>query len=131
MIAAAEAAGRIKRGTVLVEPTSGNTGIALAFVCAAKGYRLILTMPDSMSVERRKMLKLLGAELELTSAAQGMRGAIARAEEIVNSLPDAFMPLPPCAEAAFFFFLRFFSAINVSALRRAGPTRRALRRCRV
>jgi cysteine synthase A len=92
MIAAAEAAGRIKAGTVLVEPTSGNTGIALAFVCAAKGYRLILTMPESMSVERRKMLKLLGAELELTPAAQGMRGAIAKAEEIVKSLPDAFMP---------------------------------------
>jgi cysteine synthase A len=92
MIAAAEAAGRLKPGTVLVEPTSGNTGIALAFACAAKGYRLILTMPDSMSVERRKMLKLLGAELELTPAAQGMRGAIAKAEEILRSLPDAFMP---------------------------------------
>src|SRR6266404_5122367 len=92
MIEAAETAGRVKKGTVLVEPTSGNTGIALAFACAAKGYRLILTMPDSMSLERRKMLLLLGAELELTPAAQGMRGAIARAEEIVRSLPDAFIP---------------------------------------
>src|ERR1700675_2760005 len=92
MVEAAEAAGRIKPGTVLVEPTSGNTGIALAFACAAKGYRLILTMPDSMSTERRKMLLLLGAELELTPAARGMRGAIARAEEIVQSLPDGFMP---------------------------------------
>ena len=92
MVEAAEAAGRIKPGTVMVEPTSGNTGIALAFVCAAKGYRLILTMPDSMSVERRKMLLLLGAELELTPAAQGMRGAIARAEEIVKGLSDAFIP---------------------------------------
>jgi cysteine synthase len=92
MIEAAEAEGRIRPGTVLVEPTSGNTGIALAFVCAAKGYRLILTMPESMSIERRKMLLLLGAELELTPAAQGMHGAIARAEELVQSLPDAFMP---------------------------------------
>jgi len=92
MIEAAEREGRVKPGTVLVEPTSGNTGIALAFVCASKGYRLILTMPDSMSTERRKMLKLLGAELELTPAAQGMRGAIARANEIAASLPDAFIP---------------------------------------
>ena len=92
MIEAAEAAGRLKPGTVLVEPTSGNTGIALAFACAAKGYRLILTMPDSMSLERRKMLLLLGAELELTPAARGMRGAIARAEELTKTLPDAFIP---------------------------------------
>jgi cysteine synthase len=93
MIEAAEAAGKIRPGkTVLVEPTSGNTGIALAFVAAAKGYRCVLTMPDSMSEERRKMLKLLGAELELTPAAQGMRGAIARADALLKSFPDAFMP---------------------------------------
>jgi cysteine synthase A len=93
MIEAAEQAGKIKPGkTVLVEPTSGNTGIALAFVAAAKGYRLILAMPDSMSAERRAMLKFLGAELELTPAAQGMRGSIARAEALLKTLPDAFMP---------------------------------------
>ncbi len=92
MIEAAEAAGTIKAGTVVIEPTSGNTGIALAFVCAAKGYRLILIMPESMSVERRKMLKLLGAELELTPAAEGMRGAIRRAEQLLKEMPDAFMP---------------------------------------
>jgi cysteine synthase A len=92
MVEAAEKAGRITKDTVLVEPTSGNTGIALAFVCAAKGYRLILTMPESASIERHKMLKLLGAELELTPAGQGMRGAITRAEEIVRRLPDAFIP---------------------------------------
>ena len=91
MIEAAEKAGRITRNTVLVEPTSGNTGIALAFVCAAKGYRLILTMPESMSIERRKMLTFLGAEIELTPAARGMRGAIARAEEIVRTFPDALI----------------------------------------
>jgi cysteine synthase A len=92
MIDAMEAAGKLKQGTVMVEPTSGNTGIALAFVAAARGYRLILTMPESMSVERRKMLKLLGAELELTAADKGMKGAIAKAEEIIASLPDAAMP---------------------------------------
>jgi cysteine synthase A len=92
MIEAAERAGKLRPGTAIVEPTSGNTGIALAFVAAAKGYRCILTMPDSMSVERRKMLKLLGAELELTPAAQGMKGAIAKAEELAKALPDAFIP---------------------------------------
>ncbi|MBV8938475.1 MAG: cysteine synthase A [Alphaproteobacteria bacterium] len=92
MIESAERAGKIKPGvTTLVEPTSGNTGIALAFVAAAKGYRLVLVMPESMSVERRKMLTHLGAELELTPAAAGMKGAIARAEELVATNPNAYM----------------------------------------
>jgi cysteine synthase A len=93
MIEAAEQAGLIYPGkTIIVEPTSGNTGIALAMVAAAKGYQLILTMPDTMSLERQMMLKAYGAELVLTPGAQGMRGAILRANEIVNSLPDAFIP---------------------------------------
>jgi cysteine synthase A len=92
MIEAAELAGRLAPGDVIIEPTSGNTGIALAFVCAAKGYRLILTMPESMSVERRKMLRLMGAELELTPASEGMNGAIARAEALAVEIDRAFIP---------------------------------------
>jgi cysteine synthase A len=92
MIDAMEAAGIIGPHTVLVEPTSGNTGIALAYVAAARGYRLILVMPESMSIERRKMLQLLGAELHLTPAPQGMRGAIAKAEDLLRQDKNAVMP---------------------------------------
>lgn len=92
MVKAMEEAGAINKDTVLIEPTSGNTGIALAFVAASRGYRLKLVMPDSMSVERRKMLAFLGAEIVLTPAAQGMKGAIATAEELVRTTPNAVMP---------------------------------------
>jgi cysteine synthase len=92
MIESMEDAGMIGENTAIIEPTSGNTGIGLAFVCAAKGYNLTLVMPDSMSVERRKMLKLLGAKLELTEAAKGMNGAIARANELKKEIGDAVIP---------------------------------------
>ncbi len=92
MINAAEGSGAIKEGTVIIEPTSGNTGIALAFVCAARGYRLILTMPDTMSLERRRLLKALGAELVLTPGDKGMNGAIREAKRLAKSIPDSFMP---------------------------------------
>jgi cysteine synthase A len=92
MIQDAEKKGNIKQNTVIIEPTSGNTGIGLAFVCAVKGLRLILCMPESMSLERRKLLKLFGAELVLTPAEGGMAGAVEKAEELLKANPDAFMP---------------------------------------
>src|SRR5476649_263518 len=92
MIEAGEKAGKIDRDTVIVEPTSGNTGIALAFVCAARGYKLILTMPESMSIERRRLLKALGAQVVLTPAADGMRGAIQKGQEILKEHKNSYMP---------------------------------------
>ena len=92
MMDAAERQGKIRPGTTIIEPTSGNTGIALAFVCAARGYKCILTMPDSMSIERRKVLRAFGAEVILTPAADGMTGAIERANELLGEIPGSFMP---------------------------------------
>jgi len=92
MIEEAEKEGIIKKNTVIIEPTSGNTGVALAFVCAAKGYRLILTMPDTFSIERRQLLSIFGAELVLTPGQEGMPGAVRKAEELLENTPDSFMP---------------------------------------
>jgi cysteine synthase A len=92
MIDAAEREGKINKNTTVIEPTSGNTGIALAFTCAARGYKLIVTMPETMSVERRRLLKAFGAEIYLTPGEKGMNGAIAKAEELLRTIPNSFMP---------------------------------------
>src|SRR3989475_10760297 len=92
MIEAAERDGKIKKDTVIIEPTSGNTGIGLAFTCAAKGYKLVVTMPETMSLERRRLLKAFGAEVVLTPGDQGVNGAIAKAKELLQEHPNSFMP---------------------------------------
>jgi cysteine synthase A len=93
MIDAAERDGRLKNGGIVIEPTSGNTGIGLAFACAAKGYKLILTMPETMSVERRKLAQMLGADIVLTSGKDGMKGAVRKAEGLAAQIPNSFVPL--------------------------------------
>src|SRR4030043_210691 len=92
MIDAGEQAGKINKDTTIIEPTSGNTGIGLAFVCAARGYKLIITMPDTMSIERRQLLSAFGAQVVLTPGGEGMAGAVRKAEELVANTPNSFMP---------------------------------------